>query len=283
MAAKGPAGHRARLSPASRSALTAVELVSPALLELGPTVVGATGGSGTRVVALMIRRAGLYTGSELNESEDAWKLGEYSDRWVNTYLGHRSTGLPRDVEDAMLDDLSTVLAEHCAPLRARPGPWGWKEPRSIYLLPFLRRHLRGLRFLHVVRDGRDMALSENQNQLRKHGEAAPIPEGLAPAPRSIALWSWVNLEAKRFGEEELGARYLRIRFEELCERPTEVTSRILGFLGLEGDAADLAHEVAPPSSLARWRAADPAVVAELERVGSEALVELGYDVGAASR
>ena len=128
-----------------------------------------------------------------------------------------------------------------------------------------------------------MALSENQNQLRKHGEAAPIPEGLEPAARSIALWSWVNLEAKRYGEEELGARYLRIRFEELCERPVEVTARILGFVGLEGDAAELAREVAPPPSLARWRAADQGVVAELEHVGSEALVELGYDAGTASR
>lgn len=283
MAAKGPAGPLARLSPASRSPLTAVELVSPALLELGPTVVGATGGSGTRVVARILRLAGLYTGSELNESEDAWKLGDYSDRWINTYLGRRGTGLPRDVENAMLDDLSAVLAEHCAPLAATPRPWGWKEPRSIYLLPFLRRHLPDLRFLHVVRDGRDMALSENQNQLRKHGAAAPIPEDLAPAARSIALWSWVNLEGKRCGEEELGARYLRIRFEELCEKPLEVTARVLKFLELEGDAAELAREVAPPPSLARWRAADPAVVAELERVGSEALVELGYDVGTASR
>ena len=235
------------------------------------------------MVALILRRAGLYTGSELNESEDAWKLGDYSDRWINTYLGCRDTGLPPDVEDAMLDDLSTVLAEHCAPRATTPGPWGWKEPRSIYLLPFLRRHLPELRFLHVVRDGRDMALSENQNQLRKHGEAASIPEGLEPAARSIALWSWVNLEAKRYGEKELGARYLRIRFEELCERPVELTARILGFVGLEGDAAELAREVAPPSSLARWRAADRGVVAELERMGSEALVELGYDVGAASR
>jgi hypothetical protein len=128
-----------------------------------------------------------------------------------------------------------------------------------------------------------MALSENQNQLRKHGEAAPIPEGLPPAARSIALWSWVNLEAKRYGEEELGTRYLRIRFEELCARPVEVTARILGFLGLGADAAELAEAVAPPPSLARWRAADRAVVAELERVGSEALVELGYDLGTASR
>ena len=41
---------------------------------------------------------------------------------------------------AMLDDLAAVLADHCAPLEADPRPWGWKEPRSIYLLPFLAPH-----------------------------------------------------------------------------------------------------------------------------------------------
>jgi hypothetical protein len=253
------------------------------LLAAGPSVVGATGGSGTRVVARILRRAGLYTGSELNESEDAWKLGDYSDRWIDTYLRYRSTGLPDDVEAAMLADLSGVLLEHCAPLEADPRPWGWKEPRSIYLLPFLHRHLPELRYLHVVRDGRDMALSANQNQLRKHGDAARIPTELAPAARSIALWSWVNVEAKRYGEEQLGERYLRIRFEELCERPFDVTARILDFLDLAGDPRELAPEVVPPASLGRWRAADPAVVDELETVGAEALAELGYDVRVDSR
>ena len=74
----------------------------------------------------------------------------------------------------MLDDLGVLLVEHCATLE--PGrPWGWKEPRSIYLLPFFHQQLPALRFLHVVRDGRDMALSANQNQLRKHGNGLPSP------------------------------------------------------------------------------------------------------------
>jgi hypothetical protein len=246
-------------------------------------VVGATGGSGTRVVARVLRLAGLYTGSELNESEDAWKLGDYSDRRIDEYLSRRDDGLPPPVERAMVDDLRHVLQDHCAPIAAEPRRWGWKEPRSIYLLPFLHRHLPALRFLHIVRDGRDMALSGNQNQLRKHGDAAPLPEGLSPAARSIALWSWVNLEARRYGKERLGDRYLRVRFEDLCDRPAEIVSRVLEFLELEGDPASLAAEVTPPTSLGRWREETPALVAELEHVGGHALVELGYELDGAPR
>jgi hypothetical protein len=253
------------------------------LLAAGPAVVGATGGSGTRVLARALRRAGLYTGSELNESEDAWKLGDYSDRWIDTFLRHHDGVLPDDVEREMLLDLEAVLADHCAALGSEPRPWGWKEPRSIYLLPFLHRHLPELRFLHVVRDGRDMALSQNQNQLRKHGDAAPIRTDLPPAARSIALWSWVNLEATRYGEERLGDRYLLVRFEDLCERPAPITARILEFFGLHGDADVLAADVVPPPTLGRWRDEDPDLVTELERVGGDALVALGYELVTAPR
>ena len=227
------------------------------------------------MVARILREAGLFIGAELNESEDAWKLGDYSDRWINVFLAHRDGPLPADVERAMLDDLGVLLVEHCATLG--PGrPWGWKEPRCIYLLPFFHQQLPALRFLHVVRDGRDMALSANQNQLRKHGDAAPIPADLSQSERSMALWSWVNVAAARYGEEQLRDRYLRIRFEDLCSRPAEVAPGIVEFFGLTGDAVAAIRTIAPPASLGRWRGEAPATIAALEEQGGAALVELGY-------
>jgi len=263
--------------PALTGPLTGL-LLPQALLDSGPAVVGATGGSGTRVVARVLREAGLFTGSDLNESEDAWKLGDFSDRWINVWLSHRDGALPAEVERAMVTDLESLLREHCESLG--PGqPWGWKEPRSIYLLPFYHRHLPALRFLHVVRDGRDMALSTNQNQLRKHGRAAPIPADLPEPVRSMALWSWVNLTAARYGNERLGDRYLRIRYEDLCTRPVEVASDVLGFFGIAGDATPALDAVSAPASLGRWRAESPELIAALEEQGAAALVELGYEPG----
>ena len=239
-------------------------------------MIGATGGSGTRVLARIVRRAGMYIGGEgLNESEDPLYLADFYDRWLNAWVPRHS--LPDARESELLDDFRGVMARHLAGLD-RPRRWGWKEPRSIFLIRFFDRHFPSFRFLHVVRDGRDMALSSNQNQLRKHGALAGLPRfGLSLAAQSIALWSWVNSEAARYGRDSLGERYLRVRFEDLCREPTAVATQILDFFRLEGDLRIGEQEVVAPDSLGRWRAEDPQLIAELERVAGPALSELGYD------
>src|SRR5919201_3318015 len=183
-----------------------------------PVVIGATGGSGTRVFARVARLTGLFIGEDRNPAEDALPVAEYYDRWINPYLWHRRDLAP-DPEAEMRAELDALLERHRAP--ADGGPWGWKEPRSVYLLDFLARALPGMRFLHVVRDGRDVAFSKNQNQPRKHGPAflgTESPEPDAPL-RAIELWSAVNIEAADVGERVLGERYRRIRYEDLCADP----------------------------------------------------------------
>jgi hypothetical protein len=214
----------------------------------------------------------MYTGNVLNVSDDAELFGDFSDRWINAFVrGGASDDMQRDFE--------SVLDAHCAPLTPDGTPWGWKEPRSIYLLPFWQQQFPTLRFLHVVRDGRDMAFSSNQNQLQKHGETLLSPaeaEWTAPE-RSIALWNRVNARAADFGAAHLGERYLRLRFEDLCDQPVATVRRLLEFFELRGDAADLAHQiVVPPPSLARWRQHDSRTIDRLQTIARVSLRRFGY-------
>ena len=246
----------------------------------GPYVVGATGGSGTRVVARLLRGGGLFLGTHLNVSEDAIDFGAYSDRWINQFISHDPSEAA--FEQPMAEDLRQVLARHCASEQLQDSmPWGWKEPRSIYLLPFWARQFHALKFLHVVRDGRDMAYSSNQNQLNKHGRALlSWRERLMSRPlRSMLLWSRINLAAADYGSLELPGRYLLIRFEDLCAHPVEETQRIFEFVGLKGEAAMIAQrEVVPPSSLGRWREQNSKTVERMQRLGEEALHRFGYAI-----
>ncbi len=225
----------------------------------------------------------MYIGLKLNRYEDALEFSYYSDRWINKYLVGLREERQAELGDEMAADLRSVVADHCAGLPAEAVRWGWKEPRSIYLVPFLRSQMPTLRFLHFVRDGRDMAFSENQKQVRKHGSAAldglivrQLPEPSEVPFRSIALWSWVNQAAADFGERELGPDYLRVRFEDLCAEPHTTVERIYGFFGLEGDVDAAASEVQPPKTLARWRKQPSELLARLEREAGPALRRFGY-------
>jgi len=251
--------------------------VIPAELTLpGPNVVGATGGSGTRVVAKILRRAGLYTGEKLNPYEDAVELGFYSDRWINRYVA--AGELPEDMRGEMEADLRTVLADHATGLPGSAVAWGWKEPRSIYLLRFWNESMPTVRYLHFMRDGRDMAFSENQQQLSKHGDMVLGDEfRKAKTPtRSIAVWTRVNLAAADYGERELGSRYLRVRFEDLCAEPAATVAQIYDHFGLDGDAEEAASEVRPPDTLGRWELRRKKVIEELNATAEPALSRFGY-------
>jgi hypothetical protein len=247
-----------------------------------PLVIGATGGSGTRVVARLARHAGYDLGRNLNSAEDALEFYSFHDKWINRFVraDHRGRGLPKSNAMQMETEFQSALARH-APASSRTGKlWGWKAPRSIYLLPFLRTQLPTLKFIHLVRDGRDMALSQNQNQLRKHGAAVlgwserlffSLPE------RAITLWDRVNFGAAEFGESQLDKNYLRVRFEDLCEKPVETTAQILNLLGSAIDPAPIARaEISPPSTLQRWKTYPSELVAKLEKHGANALRKFDY-------
>jgi hypothetical protein len=240
-----------------------------------PIVIGATGGSGTRVVARVARRAGLFIGTKLNPAEDALEVAEYYDRWINLHLSH-GHGWGPDVQAEMRTELMALLERHRT--ASDGGAWGWKEPRSIFLVSFLSHALPGMRFVHVVRDGRDLAFSKNQNQPRKHADTFLGSESEDPAApaRSIELWNAVNMSAADAAESGLGERYLRIRYEDLCAKPEPAIAGLLAFLELEGDPAQLAEEVEPPPTLGRWRDSDPALVERLQRIATPALQRFGY-------
>ena len=232
-----------------------------------PGVIGATGGSGTRVLARVVRQAGMYVGADLNRSEDALDFAAFSDCWIDPHERGETTA-------AMVEELRALVARQHAEAKGRP--WGWKEPRSLYLLDMLAEQLPGLRFLHVVRDGRDMALSSNQVQLRKHGAAVLGSSDEPEALRSIALWREVNLRAADAGGL-LGEHYLLLRFEDLCAEPAARVAEVLRFFGLDGDAERIAaEEVQAPPTLGRWREADPELRAALEARAGDALRRFDY-------
>ena len=243
-----------------------------------PTVSGGTGGSGTRAVAEILTSAGLFMGSRLNGAGDSLDLAEVDWRWGQHYLAAALAGEMPPLQE-MRTALETGVANHLVQQRPPGGSWGWKHPHSYLLLPWLDSVIPGLRFLHVVRDGRRMAFSGNQKQPQHYGGIVfgAAAESWDPHVLSIRFWSWANERAADYGEQRMGRRYLCVRFEDLCGDPQIACARLLAFAQADdrpstaavAKAAELVH-VPPAPTL------EPSLMFELERHGSPGLRRFGY-------
>jgi len=161
----------------------------------------------------------------------------------------------------------------------RSGPWGFKNPRSMFLLPFYHDLFPEMKFIHVIRDGRDMCFgnpfvsSPTIWSFVSDEEAAK----LTPEQRMIRFWGESNRRVKAFGESVLGDNYLRVRFEDLCENTEAETRRIVNFVGGPLDElTEMMAIVRTPKSIGRWKSFDADKVASVVADGAEYLKEFGY-------
>jgi hypothetical protein len=121
-----------------------------------PLVIAGTGGSGTCMLLRSARHSGRFMGDEagLNPARDTKELMPFADRWIRPYFrarlhGERLTGW-RDARGPR-----AATARHRAGLPDVSMRWGWKQRRSIYFIPLYDELFPQMRFLHVMRDGRD--------------------------------------------------------------------------------------------------------------------------------
>lgn len=108
---------------------------------------------------------------------------------------------------------------------------GWKAPVSMLLMPIVRKVFGRVKFLHVVRDGRDVCLSENQSPVKKfynvyygHDEESSIAESDITA-FSIQMWNDMNQQAMEWGKSHSDGEtfdYLMVRSEDLLNPETKL-------------------------------------------------------------
>lgn len=238
------------------------------LTHIRPLVIGGTGGSGTRLVARLIRTMGVDLGSDVNDSEDALSFVSLIDRYVDRIVSSK-----RVDDDAFKHDLEIAVRDHLAAVSGQS--WGWKNPRSIYLLPLLDRLIPQIHFIHVIRHGLDMALSENRNQLNMHGEAVlgKSVHDLRPTLGAALLWQTVNNSAADYGET-MRDRYFLVRFEDVCESPDRALAPVAAALNLPLNPEACREMINPRKP--RWPELDAADLAELRGAIGPALERFGY-------
>jgi hypothetical protein len=243
-----------------------------------PVFIGATGGSGTRAIAAVLASARVHIGSRHNFALDAMDFVPFAVKWLPLYLRNCGEISERDRQH-MGRAFAVSVLRHRKGIISPDVHWAAKAPRFIYLLPYLQQQLPDFRFIHMIRDGRDMAFAANQSQVNDYGRILlpPAAQSEPAAVRSIMLWSMVNTSAADFGRSVLGDRYMRVSFEDLCERPREIVPAILEFADASDGNLDAAlAEIKSQPTQGRWRDQDKMLIRQLEAVAGSALAKFGY-------
>jgi hypothetical protein len=106
--------------------------------------------------------------------------------------------------------------------------WGDKTPRYVEHIPEIAALFPDARFVHLVRDGRNVALSY-----------ADVPFGPKTVGSAARLWRRRVLTGREHGRALGEHRYLELRYEDLVEDAEGRTKALCEFLHLDFDAGML--------------------------------------------
>lgn len=163
--------------------------------------------------------------------------------------------------------------------------WGDKTPRYVQHIPLLAALFPHSRFVHIIRDGRNVALSY-----------ADVPFGPKTVARAAALWADRVGAGLRDGRALDEGRYLEVRYEDLVSDVEGRVQLLCDFLELSFERGMLEYtEQAASEALPRSRMYNPHVLEKpipsvrsweeqmpdahvevFEAVAGDLLSELGY-------
>ena len=214
--------------------------------------------------------------------------------WVNTRL-FKATGLDFAplAERVMSEcrnggDFLRIVMEETA---RRQGVERWAEctPDHLLFLPRIKQTIPDALVIHIIRDGRDVALSmERQNYPRKlpwDRKARRMAAGL--------YWEWMICKGREHGRA-LGADYMEVHYEDLVSRPQKVLDQLSPFIAQELDYEQIQRvgigSVSQPNTSFKAEAVDdgfspvgrwkkhytPEELATFEELVGDGVTEFGY-------
>jgi hypothetical protein len=218
---------------------------------------------------------------------------ELLDVWLRSKL-FRVSGLDASEISAKImgecrngGDFLRIVMQEIARQQGVPR-WADCTPEHLLYMREIKRQIPDALFIHIIRDGRDVALS-----YAKQGWSHPLPWDRQDCLGVAGLyWEWLVRKGREQGKD-LGADYTEIRFEDLIAKPKETLSRLGLFIDHDLDYERIKGEgigsVSEPNSsfagesegafnpVARWKTKmTPQQISSFEELVGDFLVKLGY-------
>lgn len=265
-------------------------------LDLAPVMIIGHGSSGTSITGHLIRellQVSFGTESQFipryfyrrarygdlhNDANLRRLIGDIlEERW---FVRCRKFGFETDLESVLadigdrtyrgvLDAVFRQLAKH-----NRMERWGDKTPEYIDHLPVLEAVFPDAYYIHIVRDGRDVALSVFD---RFWGAKNIVTAALE--------WRHAIDRVREFAKTINPERMLDIRYEDLLSQPRQTFSKIIEFLKIEDADGRLleyvdqeARKQLKSTNFNKWKTALTAKQQlTFDRINGDFLAEYGYE------
>lgn len=158
------------------------------------------------------------------------------ERLLQTWLrseGFRRTGLDADtLSSRILNDCNSGadfirLVMESVAQKQGVQRWAVYDPDNVLHIESLKAGIPNALFLHIIRDGRDIALS-----LKKMGGFSPLPWDRSETASLVATalyWEWMVRNGKK-GGNKFPADYMETHFEDLILQPREALEKVGTFL-----------------------------------------------------
>ena len=245
--------------------------------------------SGTSMITKMLSQLGLFIGHDLEDNSESMFFHN-----LNDWLLHQSGAAwdnPEPIQWFFQNDKLVRLAEEYiqdrirgfpivkytgwrrfimnqSPLSGMDQPWGWKDPRTTFTLPFWLNLFPDSRVVYIYRNGISVAASlrARERKLLEMAEAEHANRkalGLYNIVRKKGGFVWSNRCLSLEGGFSLWEEYISIamkmidevapysmslKYENILEHPAKNLFELANFCGLspsEGEARKVASVVKP--------------------------------------
>ncbi|MBI3758116.1 MAG: sulfotransferase [Deltaproteobacteria bacterium] len=162
--------------------------------------------------------------------------------------------------------------------------WGWKWPETYLIAPLVLRTFPRARFIHIVRDGRDVAFKHHltDDLSRPLGQALLRHLGAQTEPHYLQAarsWQYQVEVYRQFSALLAPDQHLDLTYEDLCRAPQEMLEQVAAFLGLPMTTAvrDYAGEIRQ-DNIKQFYQAPESQLREVEALIGSTLSALGYSL-----
>ncbi len=171
-------------------------------------------------------------------------------------MRERLAGVDSRDAAAVVRSFFTLYAER----QGKPR-WGDKTPAYMLSVQRIGKTLPESRFIHLIRDGRDVALSQSARALNEQ----------PPPAEQAARWVKRIRKSREQAAALKGPRYVEARYEDLVRDPEMTLRRVCEFIELPWDEGMLSYHERAAERLAE-------MAGELRQEGSHATQEAGYRI-----